>query len=178
MWRVTFPEQPLFVAEERARGALLSTVNFRPNAPLFASLFPFHMLLDTDLNFLQFGSSLKQNMPSLEVGCNVVQFIKITVPYSTWSYEGIHQLFQSCCILTTKTGLELKGGFDITHLDDGREVILFTGSARVQDLEGLEVREYSCTVASLSLFVTHAHSLYPPNDSDSRCSSQTSHRTT
>ena len=53
----------------------------------------------------------------------------------------LSSLGRACCLLSTKEGLDLKGGFTATQLPDGRRGLLFTGSPRVCNLAELKVGE-------------------------------------
>ena len=66
---------------------------------------------------------------------------QILVPYTGWAWDAFITLKGSSCLLSSKTGLELRGGFNLTTLPDGRPGMLFTGSPRVADLKELKVGE-------------------------------------
>ena len=66
---------------------------------------------------------------------------QICVPYTGWDFAVLSSLGRACCLLSTKEGLDLKGGFTATQLPDGRRGLLFTGSPRVCNLAELKVGE-------------------------------------
>lgn len=66
---------------------------------------------------------------------------QIKIPYTGWNFTALWASHgSSSCLLSTRHGLELKGGFHTTQLPDGRQGLLFTGSPRISDLKGMEVR--------------------------------------
>lgn len=76
--------------------------------------------------------------------CIIMAFtpLQIRVPYLEWDKEAVEmfaELQGTCCVLRTVTGLELKGGLNMTMLPNGERGILFTGSPRVADLTELKV---------------------------------------
>ncbi|GAX84474.1 hypothetical protein CEUSTIGMA_g11894.t1 [Chlamydomonas eustigma] len=119
VWHVSFSDQGLTTAKgQLALAREDSRIQYSPSPELFYTLFPFHMVIDRQMNLVQ-----------------------ISVPFCSWDFAELSSLGASCvCLLrmTTSTGLELKGAFHRTLLMDGSEALLFTGSPRIKDLKELE----------------------------------------
>ncbi|GAX73385.1 hypothetical protein CEUSTIGMA_g838.t1 [Chlamydomonas eustigma] len=115
-------------------------LHYSPSPSLFYKLFPFHLVVDRDMRVVQAGSGLLRLMRSsgLQPGALASDHFKFKVPYAAWEFEELSNLGASCCLLRTKIGLELKGGFDQTVMPDGQPALLFTGSPRVKDLTELQ----------------------------------------
>ena len=64
VWHVSYPEQAQFKREFEVLERKLAATSYSPEPSLFYSLFPFHMLLDEDLNLVQIGSGLNSTIPS------------------------------------------------------------------------------------------------------------------
>jgi hypothetical protein len=63
VWHVSYPEQAQFKLEFEVLEKKLTATCYSPEPSLFYSLFPFHMLLDQDLNLVQVGSGLNSTIP-------------------------------------------------------------------------------------------------------------------
>eukprot|EP00798_Chlamydomonas_sp_ICE-L_P000518 gene518-1931_t len=89
---------------------------------MFYTLFPFHVLVDSNCNVIQIGSGLKSLMPDLaHPGSPVSDYLKIRHPsIMTWSFpQLVHHTLATCSVLlATAHGLELKGSFVRTNMLD------------------------------------------------------------
>eukprot|EP00195_Chlamydomonas_chlamydogama_P006345 CAMPEP_0202897216 /NCGR_PEP_ID=MMETSP1392-20130828/6039_1 /ASSEMBLY_ACC=CAM_ASM_000868 /TAXON_ID=225041 /ORGANISM="Chlamydomonas chlamydogama, Strain SAG 11-48b" /LENGTH=1191 /DNA_ID=CAMNT_0049582803 /DNA_START=21 /DNA_END=3596 /DNA_ORIENTATION=- len=107
-------------------------------AHLFFQLFPFAFIMDEGCTLVQVGFTLQRMFPAMQPGRHVREFFRIRHPYAAWDATKIKELHQSCFLLTTPTGLELKGQFVETAMPDGTTVLLFMGSPRISDLDEMQ----------------------------------------
>ena len=78
MWHVSFPEQVQFNIESQLLERKLAMTMYSPEPSLFYNLFPFHLLLDENLNLVQVGSGLNKTIPSfMPHKTSVKEFFKV-----------------------------------------------------------------------------------------------------
>lgn len=125
------------------------TFRFCPSPDLFATLFPFHVVLDRELSIIQVGPVLHRLCPFISSEhSNFQENFRIRVPIVNMDFESIRAYpntnFQ---IALRHNGLKLKGQMQYVEADD---VMLFMGSPMIRNMASLS--KYGLKLAD---FLTH-----------------------
>lgn len=79
VFEIRYPEQTGFTIPSTKASALActSTTGFTIQPELFATLHPFHLLLDKDCFIMQHGHVLKRLLPDIAPGTHISQFFTV-----------------------------------------------------------------------------------------------------
>ncbi|MBD2329180.1 ATP-binding protein [Alkalinema sp. FACHB-956] len=113
---------------------MTSSITLPPH--IFAEAFPFHFILDSELNIVQAGSVLQRVCLNSLVGNSLEQFFEITRPKITLTFEAIKKQRKSLFLLNSiHSEMQLKG--QMIYLEEGN-LLCFLGSPWITDTSGLE----------------------------------------
>ncbi|MBD2033455.1 histidine kinase [Leptolyngbya sp. FACHB-321] len=102
---------------------------------LFASVFPFHVVFNRDLEILQAGEVLQRIMPTELIGSHIEQHFQLHRPRLALEFDAIKQQTRSLFLLESlHNGMQLKG--QMVYVPD-QEMIFFLGSPWVTDTASL-----------------------------------------
>ncbi|MGI0495005.1 ATP-binding protein [Alkalinema pantanalense CENA528] len=103
---------------------------------IFAEAFPFHFILDSDLNIVQAGPVLQRICLNSLVGSLLERFFEITRPKITPTFEAVKKQRKSLFILNSlHNEMQLKG--QMIYLEQ-ENLICFLGSPWITDTSSLE----------------------------------------
>ncbi len=103
---------------------------------VFARAFPFHLVINRQLKFVQVGEVTQRLYPDLMMGNALEQHFCITLPQVPASFDAICMELQSVFLLEARQGdLQLKG--QMLHLE-AHEVFLFLCSPWVTEISKLD----------------------------------------
>jgi signal transduction histidine kinase len=121
---MSFPEN-ISIAE------YVSTPEFSPLPDVFATIFPFYLVLNRDLEIIHIGPVIKRLYPEILSYKNFQQHFEIKRPNVVADFDAIRAYPRSLFLLESlKNGMLLKG--QIVYVDY-EEVILFLGSPWITD---------------------------------------------
>ena len=125
------------------------TFRFCPSPDLFATLFPFHVVLDRGLSIIQVGPVLHRLYPSISSEQSSFQeHFRVKVPIVNMDFESIRACLNTDFqIVLRQNGLKLKGQMQYVEADD---VILFIGSPMIRNMASIS--KYGLKLAD---FLTH-----------------------
>ena len=108
---------------------------FAPLPDVFASIFPFYIVIDRELNIVHLGPVLQRLYPDILENNHFSQHFRINRPTVEFTFDGIKSQLRSLFLLESlQNGLLLKG--QIIYVDY-EEVILFLGSPWITDVRDL-----------------------------------------
>ena len=112
----------------------------------FAQAFPFHFVLNREMELTQIGGSLAKLMPHVLQGANLAEHFQILRPHLELSFESIVKKQKSLYVIESRsTGFQLKG--QMMHRAD-QGVIFFIGSLWITEMEqlkqyGLKLKDFA-----------------------------------
>jgi PAS domain S-box-containing protein len=103
----------------------MEQVEFKFNADSFNELFPFYILIDTNLKIKGFGKSLAKTFPAIKLDDNFASIFGVKRPFvENPTFDSLRAIFNQLVILETSINkIDLRGQFQ-QHNDS----ILFVGS--------------------------------------------------
>ncbi len=102
----------------------------------FAKVFPFHFVLNRDLEIVQTGESLAKVMPEMLLGESFDQHFKILRPHVNLSFDALLKKQKSLFLIESfVSNFQLKG--QVIHLDE-QNLIFFIGSLWITEMEKLK----------------------------------------
>jgi signal transduction histidine kinase len=125
------------------------TFSFCPSPDLFATLFPFHLVLDRALHIIQVGPVLHRLYSfMLSDSQDLHEHFRIKTPQSAVDFDSIRSQPNTVFVMILRyNGLKLKGQMQYLADDD---VILFMGSPVIKNISSLS--KYGLKLAD---FLTH-----------------------
>lgn len=109
----------------------VSTPEFAPLPDIFATIFPFYLVLNRDLEIIHIGPVIKRLYPEILSYKNFYEHFEIKRPNVVADFDAIRAYPRSLFLLESlKNGMLLKG--QIVYVDY-EEVILFLGSPWITD---------------------------------------------
>lgn len=110
--------------------------DFAPLPDVFASIFPFYIVINRDLDIIHLGPVLQRLYPNILENNHFSEHFRINRPTVELTFDGIKSQMRSLFLLESKeNGLLLKG--QIIYVDY-EEVILFLGSPWITDVQDLK----------------------------------------
>ena len=123
------------------------TDRFGLSPKAFSTAFPFHLVVDHDMNLLQAGPGMRGLLPGLSVGDSFSHHFRIQRPEGPLTFEAIQHHTQSVFLLNAISveGLVLKG--QMVPIEE-EHVIVFLGSPWVTTVEdvaqlGLSLKDFA-----------------------------------
>jgi signal transduction histidine kinase len=109
--------------------------DFAPLPDVFATIFPFYIVLNRDLNIVHVGPVLQRLYPNIVDNSRFSNHFKINRPFIEMTFDRIRDLPRSLFILESlENGLLLKGQIIYVEYE---AVVVFLGSPWITDIEEL-----------------------------------------
>jgi two-component system cell cycle sensor histidine kinase/response regulator CckA len=107
-------------------------------ANIIGSAFPFHLVLDSNLKIFGSGKRLRELVPRVKPGCELLDSFNIERPRRSFEFEQIRSSVGELFILAAIDGdLRLRGQF-YPYVDGTENLLLFLGQPWIIDLEDLQ----------------------------------------
>jgi signal transduction histidine kinase len=113
----------------------ISAPEFAPLPDVFATIFPFYIILNRDLNIVHIGPVLQRLYPNIIENTSFKSYFQIDRPFMEMTFEQIRDLPRSLFLLESlENGLLLKGQIIYIEYED---VVVFLGSPWITDIQEL-----------------------------------------
>ncbi len=113
----------------------VSAPDFAPLPDVFATIFPFYIILNRDLNIVHIGPVLQRLYPNIVENTSFGKYFQINRPFIEMTFDRIRHLPRSLFLLQSlENGLLLRGQIIYIEYED---VVVFLGSPWITDVQEL-----------------------------------------
>jgi signal transduction histidine kinase len=128
----------------------VSAPDFAPLPDVFATIFPFYIVLNRDLNIVHIGPVLQRLYPNIIENTSFSNHFQIDRPFMEMTFEQIRDLPRSLFLLKSlENGLLLKGQIIYVEYED---VVVFLGSPWITDVQ--ELRKFGLKLPDFAIHDT------------------------